>query len=45
MILKLAVNARADAIITVNTHDFLPAAETFGVEVLRPGEFLRRLHS
>jgi predicted nucleic acid-binding protein len=45
MIFELAVNARADAIVTVNTHDFLPAAGTFGVEVLRPGEFLRRLHS
>jgi putative PIN family toxin of toxin-antitoxin system len=45
MILELAVNARADAIVTMNTQDFLPAAGTFGVEVLRPGEFLRRLHS
>jgi putative PIN family toxin of toxin-antitoxin system len=45
MILELAVNARADAIVTVNTQDFLPAAGAFGVEVLRPGEFLRRLHS
>jgi putative PIN family toxin of toxin-antitoxin system len=45
MILELAANARADAIVTVNTHDFLPAAGTFGGEVLRPGEFLRRLHS
>jgi putative PIN family toxin of toxin-antitoxin system len=45
MILELAVNARADAIVTVNTQDFLPAAGTFGVEVLRPGEFLRRLQS
>jgi predicted nucleic acid-binding protein len=45
MILELAVNARADAFVTVNTQDFLPAAGTFGVEVLRPGEFLRRLHS
>ena len=45
MILELAVNAHADAIVTMNTQDFLPAAGTFGVEVLRPGEFLRRLHS
>jgi len=45
MILELAANGHADAIVTVNTHDFLPAAGTFGVEVLRPGEFLRRLHS
>ena len=45
MVLELAVNGRADTIVTVNTRDFLPAARTFGVEVLRPGEFLRRLRS
>jgi predicted nucleic acid-binding protein len=45
MILELAANGRADAIVTVNTQDFLPAAGTFGVEVLRPGHFLRRLHA
>ena len=45
MLLELAVNGHADAIVTVNTRDFLPAARTFGVEVLRPGEFLRRLHA
>ena len=45
MILELAANGRADAIVTVNIRDFLPAARTFGVEVLRPGEFLRRLQS
>lgn len=45
MLLELAVNGRAEAIVTVNTRDFLPAAQTFGVEVLRPGEFLRRLRS
>ena len=45
MLLELAVNGRAHAIVTVNTRDFLPAARTFGVEVLRPGEFLRRLRS
>ena len=45
MVLELAANSRADTIVTVNTRDFLPAARTFGVEVLRPGEFLRRLRS
>jgi putative PIN family toxin of toxin-antitoxin system len=45
MVLELAVNGRAEAIVTVNTRDFLPAARIFGVEVLRPGEFLRRLRS
>ena len=45
MLLELAVNGHANAIVTVNTRDFLPAARTFGVEVLRPGAFLRRLRS
>jgi putative PIN family toxin of toxin-antitoxin system len=45
MVLELAVNGRANAIVTVNTRDFLPAAQTFGIEVLRPGAFLRRLRA
>ncbi len=45
MVLELAANGRADAIVTVNIRHFLPAAWTFGVEVLRPGAFLRRLHA
>ena len=45
MVLELAANGPADVIVTVNIRDFLPAAVTFGVEVLRPGEFLRRLRS
>ena len=45
MVLELSVNGHADALVTVNIRDFLPAARTFGVEVLRPGEFLRRLRS
>ena len=43
MVLELAANGHADAIVTVNIRHFLPAAWTFGVEVLRPGEFLWRL--
>lgn len=43
MVLELAVNGRAEAIVTVNTRDVLPTARAFGVEVLRPGECLRRL--
>jgi putative PIN family toxin of toxin-antitoxin system len=43
MVLELAVNGRADAVVTVNIRHFLPAARTFGVEILRPGKFLRRL--
>jgi putative PIN family toxin of toxin-antitoxin system len=45
MVLELAANGQADAIVTVNVRHFVPAAGTFGVEVLRPGEFLRRLQA
>jgi len=45
MFLELAANGRADAIVSVNIRHLLPAAWTFGVEVLRPGELLRRLRS
>jgi putative PIN family toxin of toxin-antitoxin system len=45
MVLELAANGHAAAIVTVNVRHFLPAAWTFGVEVLRPGAFLRRLHA
>jgi len=39
------LDMRADTIVTMNTRDFLPAAWRFGVEILRPGELLRRLRS
>ena len=45
MLLELAANGHADVIVTVNVRHFVPAAWTFGLEVLRPGEFLRRLRS
>lgn len=43
MVLEAAVNGRADAIVTFNQRDFGQAPATFGVEVLRPGEVLRRI--
>lgn len=43
MILEAAVNGRATAIITFNIRHFGKAAARFGVEVLRPGDFLKRL--
>jgi putative PIN family toxin of toxin-antitoxin system len=45
MFLELAVNGHAEAIVSVNIRHLLPAAGTFGIEVLRPGAFLRRLRS
>jgi putative PIN family toxin of toxin-antitoxin system len=44
MILELAIAARADFIVTHNVRDFA-GAERFGVGVLTPAEFLRRLES
>ena len=42
MVLDCAINAQADAIITFNQRDFLPAAQRFGIEVIKPGELVRR---
>jgi hypothetical protein len=37
------VNGQADAIVTFNEKDLREARSRFGIEVLRPGEVLRRL--
>jgi putative PIN family toxin of toxin-antitoxin system len=37
MVLEAAVNGGADAIVTLNRRDFIPAAERFGIQVLSPG--------
>lgn len=42
MVLKAAVNGSANTIATFNVRDF-KGAENFGVEVIQPGEFVRRL--
>ena len=42
MVLELAVEAACDFIITHNTRDFA-GAERFGIQVITPGAFLRRL--
>jgi putative PIN family toxin of toxin-antitoxin system len=43
MVLEAAVNGRADAIVTFNLRDFLPATGRFGIEVARLGDIMRRL--
>ena len=43
LVLEAAVNGRAAAIATFNRRDFLPGATRFGVDVLLPGEALRRV--
>jgi putative PIN family toxin of toxin-antitoxin system len=43
LVLEAAVNGRATAIVTHNVRDFLPAAKGFDVEVITPGQLLRRI--
>jgi hypothetical protein len=42
MVLEAAVNGRPDAIVTFN-ESHLREARRFGIEVIRPGEALRRI--
>lgn len=42
MVLEAAINGNADAIVTYNLKDFLPAANNFGVQVLTPGVILTK---
>jgi putative PIN family toxin of toxin-antitoxin system len=42
MVLEAAINGRADAIVTFNLKDFVPAAR-FGVSVVRPADVLHRI--
>jgi len=41
MVLEAAINGHADAIVTHNIKDFLPASHNFGIEVLTPGSIIR----
>jgi predicted nucleic acid-binding protein len=43
MVLDLAINGRADAIVTQNKKHFDSAGKRFGIRVLSPAEFLKRL--
>jgi putative PIN family toxin of toxin-antitoxin system len=40
MVLEVAVEARAEAVVTHNVRDFDGVEERFGIRVIRPGEFL-----
>ena len=42
MVLETALNGRADALVTLNGRDFVPA-HRFGLPVLTPGAFLQTL--
>ena len=43
MILEAAVNAKADAIITHDVNDFLPAAGQFALRIMTPAALLKEL--
>jgi len=43
MVLEVAVEARADAIVTHNVRDFKAVEEHFGIRIVRPGAFLLEL--
>jgi putative PIN family toxin of toxin-antitoxin system len=43
LVLEAAVNGRAAAIVTFNSHDFGAVPMQFGVEVLSPADVLRRI--
>ena len=43
MVLETAVNGQADSIVTFNIADFGDTPPRFGIELIRPGELLRRL--
>jgi predicted nucleic acid-binding protein len=45
MVLEAAINGRADAIVTFNARDFGAAPIRFGIEVVTPGETLRRIRT
>jgi putative PIN family toxin of toxin-antitoxin system len=42
-VLDLAMNGRADMLVTFNQDDFVEASRTFQIEVVMPAEALRRL--
>lgn len=45
MVLETAVNGKADALVTFNRRDFATIAPRFGVDVLLPGEALKRMEA
>ncbi len=43
MVLEVAVNGRADAVVTFNTRDYGTAPAQFGVDILLPREAIARI--
>jgi putative PIN family toxin of toxin-antitoxin system len=45
LVLEAAVNGAAEAIVTFNIKDLRDAKHSFGIDVIRPGEALRRVET
>lgn len=45
IVLEAAVNGRSKVIVTHNVRHFAPAAGQFGLEVVTPGTFLKRINT
>jgi len=45
MVLEVAVNGRADAIVTFNLRDYGDAPKTFNIEVIKPSTAIRRVRN
>lgn len=43
MVLEAAINGRADALVTFNVKDFLPAADDFGLALMAPAKLLKKV--
>jgi len=43
MVLEAAINGRADALVTFNVSDFSAAGNRFAIEILKPGDVLRKV--
>ena len=41
LVLEAALNGGAEAIVTHNVRDFLPAASLYGIEILTPGRIIK----
>jgi putative PIN family toxin of toxin-antitoxin system len=44
MVLECAVQSGADAIVTMNVRDFVPARQLYRIDVIKPGELFIRIN-
>jgi predicted nucleic acid-binding protein len=43
LVLECALEANADAIVTMNVRDFAGASENYGLRILKPGDLVAEL--